>query len=405
MADTKISALPAASTPLTGSEVVPLNQSGVTSNVTVANLTAGRNITFNNTLPGYTTTATAAGTTTLTSSSTYHQRFTGSSAQTIVLPAATTMAQGQGFVIDNDSSGTLALQDGSAASLGSVTPGMAAYIFCENNSTTAGSWSGYMFVPGAGPGGQVTWGTTGLSMGGQAITNANWNATTIGTGYGGTGLTSFTVNGIVYASSTSALATSSGLVFDGTNFYVGTTTSGIGTSRATFYNNGSNVTAQFSAQSGTAASTPNIWMYHGAASGSTAAIQISFLNGSASQVGSITSTGSVTAYVTISDYRLKENVVPMIGALDTIAQLKPVTYKWKIDGSDGQGFIAHELQAVVPDCVTGEKDAVDAEGKPVYQGIDTSFLVATLTAAIQELSAQVTTLQTQVTALQAKVGV
>ena len=173
MADTKISALPAASTPLTGSEVVPLNQSGVTSNVTVANLTAGRNITFNNTLPGYTTTATAAGTTTLTSSSTYHQRFTGSSAQTIVLPAATTMAQGQGFIIDNDSSGTLTLQDGSTASLGSVTPGMAVYVFCENNSTTAGSWSGYMFVPGGGPGGQVTWGTAGLAMGGQALSGVN----------------------------------------------------------------------------------------------------------------------------------------------------------------------------------------------------------------------------------------
>ena len=224
MADTKISALPAASTPLTGSEVVPLNQSGVTSNVTVANLTAGRNITFNNTLPGYTATATAAGTTTLTSSSTYHQRFTGSSAQTIVLPAATTMAQGQGFIIDNDSSGTLTLQDGSTASLGSVTPGMAVYVFCENNSTTAGSWSGYMFVPGSGPGGQVTWGTTGLSMGGQTITNATWNATTIGTAYGGTGLTSFTANGVVYASSTSALTTGSALVFDGTNLLVGTPT-------------------------------------------------------------------------------------------------------------------------------------------------------------------------------------
>ena len=222
MSDTKISALPAASTPLTGSEVVPLNQSGVTSNVTVANLTAGRNITFNNTLPGYTTTATAAGTTTLTSSSTYHQRFTGSSAQTIVLPNATTMAQGQGFIIDNDSSATLTLQDGSTASLGSVTPGMAVYVFCENNSTTAGSWSGYMFVPGSGPSGQVTWGTAGLSMGGQTITNATWNATTIGTAYGGTGLTSFTANGVVYASSTSALNNSSNLQFDGTNLLVGT---------------------------------------------------------------------------------------------------------------------------------------------------------------------------------------
>jgi hypothetical protein len=84
----------------------------------------------------------------------------------------------------------------------------------------------------------------------------------------------------------------------------------------------------------------------------------------------------------------------MTGALDKVALLKPVTYKWKLDGSNGQGFIAHELQAVVPDCVTGEKDDVetytDEEGneqtKPKYQGVDTSFLVATLTAAIQELN-------------------
>jgi hypothetical protein len=104
--------------------------------------------------------------------------------------------------------------------------------------------------------------------------------------------------------------------------------------------------------------------------------------------GSITTNALTTTYGTTSDYRLKENVAPMVGALNTIAQLKPVTYKWKVDGSDGQGFIAHELQSVVPDCVTGEKDSVDAEGNPKYQGIDTSFLVATLTAAIQELNAK-----------------
>jgi hypothetical protein len=91
----------------------------------------------------------------------------------------------------------------------------------------------------------------------------------------------------------------------------------------------------------------------------------------------------------------------MVGALATVSQLKPVTYKWKSDGSDGQGFIAHELQAVVPDCVTGEKDAVDAEGNPVHQGIDTSFLVATLTAAIQEQQALIVQLQADVATLKA----
>jgi hypothetical protein len=92
----------------------------------------------------------------------------------------------------------------------------------------------------------------------------------------------------------------------------------------------------------------------------------------------------------------------MIGALEKVALLKPCTYKWKVDGSSSQGFIAHELQEVVPDCVTGEKDAVDAEGNPVYQGVDTSFLVATLTAAIQEQQALITALTARITALEAK---
>ena len=110
-------------------------------------------------------------------------------------------------------------------------------------------------------------------------------------------------------------------------------------------------------------------------------------------VGSISVTTTATAYNTSSDYRLKGNVQPMQDALGKIAQLNPVTYTWKADGSAGQGFIAHELQAVVPDCVTGEKDAVDAEGNPQYQGVDTSFLVATLVAAIKELTARVAELE------------
>jgi hypothetical protein len=114
---------------------------------------------------------------------------------------------------------------------------------------------------------------------------------------------------------------------------------------------------------------------------------INFVYGS-SVVGYIQQTTTATSYNTSSDYRLKHDIAPMTGALAKVAALKPVTYKWNADGSDGEGFIAHELAEVVPQCVTGEKDAVDAEGKPQYQGIDTSFLVATLTAAIQELKAE-----------------
>ena len=117
-------------------------------------------------------------------------------------------------------------------------------------------------------------------------------------------------------------------------------------------------------------------------------------------VGSINTSGSSTGYSTSSDYRLKDNIAPMVGALATVQTLKPVTYKWKVDGSDGQGFIAHELQEVVPQAVTGEKDAVDEEGNIKPQGIDTSFLVATLTAAIQEQQALITSLTARITALE-----
>ena len=137
---------------------------------------------------------------------------------------------------------------------------------------------------------------------------------------------------------------------------------------------------------------------------------IAFQSASSAECGYIyiNAGGTGTTYSTSSDYRLKEDIAPMTGALAKVAQLKPVTYKWKINGSDGQGFIAHELAEVVPDCVTGDKDAVatytDENGneatRPAYQGIDTSFLVATLTAAIQEQQALITSLTARIAALE-----
>ena len=133
---------------------------------------------------------------------------------------------------------------------------------------------------------------------------------------------------------------------------------------------------------------------------STDGFGLNIQNSAGTNVGSIVINTSSTAYNTSSDYRLKENIVPMTGALAKVAALKPCTYRWKVDGSDGQGFIAHELAEVEPGCVTGEKDAVDAEGNPQYQGIDTSFLVATLTAAIQEQQAIIESLTARVVALE-----
>jgi hypothetical protein len=122
-----------------------------------------------------------------------------------------------------------------------------------------------------------------------------------------------------------------------------------------------------------------------------------------SEIGNISTNGSNCTFNSTSDYRLKEDILPMTGALAKVTALKPVVYKWKLTGIQDEGFIAHELAEVCPSAVTGEKDAVDADGNPKYQGIDTSFLVATLTAAIQELKALTDTQASTITSLTARI--
>jgi hypothetical protein len=127
---------------------------------------------------------------------------------------------------------------------------------------------------------------------------------------------------------------------------------------------------------------------------------LDFFNASNAYIAAIVVNASTVSYNTGSDYRLKDNIAPMTGALEKVAQLKPSTWSWKNTGEQAEGFIAHELAEVCPDAVSGEKDAVDAEGKPKYQGVDTSFLVATLTAAIQEQQAIITDLKSRIEALE-----
>jgi len=112
-------------------------------------------------------------------------------------------------------------------------------------------------------------------------------------------------------------------------------------------------------------------------------------------VGTITTSGTATSYNTSSDYRLKEDIQPVSNASDRVLALKPVNFAWKADGTRVDGFLAHEAQEVVPEAVTGEKDAVDAEGNPEYQGIDQSKLVPVLTAALQEALQRIEALEAQ----------
>lgn len=136
---------------------------------------------------------------------------------------------------------------------------------------------------------------------------------------------------------------------------------------------------------------------------------LQFYNATGNSCGNVTRNGTSNAvlYNTSSDYRLKENINPMTGALAKVQLLKPVTWTWIEGKQSGEGFIAHELQEVIPSAVTGQKDEmqtyVDSEGvektRPKYQGLDASYIVATLTAAIQEQQAMIETLQAEVAAL------
>lgn len=122
---------------------------------------------------------------------------------------------------------------------------------------------------------------------------------------------------------------------------------------------------------------------------------IRFFSSGAAIAGDIINNGSSVAYNTTSDYRLKENVQDYTGGLAALKSLRPVSYNWKANptGPRIDGFIAHEVQAVIPQAVSGQKDQVDKDGNIVPQGIDHSLLVPALVSAIKELTAKVEALE------------
>lgn len=155
----------------------------------------------NNLSLGYTVTAGAAGTTVLTASSAYFQKLNGVSGQTFQLPAATTLPNGVAFIFDNDSTGNLTVVDNASATVDVVPSGGLGYIFLEDNSTSAGEWGKYAFLPAV-----YNFSTTTADFGGTTLTNGTWNGTAIGATYGGTGLTSPGASGNILQSTGTAWA-------------------------------------------------------------------------------------------------------------------------------------------------------------------------------------------------------
>jgi hypothetical protein len=120
-------------------------------------------------------------------------------------------------------------------------------------------------------------------------------------------------------------------------------------------------------------------------------------------VGTIKTNGTGTSFNTSSDYRLKENVIDLTNGITRLKQLKPKKFNFISDETNTllDGFLAHEVSPIIPEAISGEKDEVDTDGKPLYQEIDHSKLVPLLTASLQEAISKIETLETKVAALEA----
>jgi hypothetical protein len=376
------------------------------------------------------------------------------------------------------SSGNVTLTNVSITTANVTTANITNAVIGTANVTTANITSGVIATANI---------TTG-NVGTLTLTNA------LGTASGGTGLTSFTSGGVVYASSSSALSTGSALTFDGTNLGVGTSgqpdklyvyantsASGIfvrndgagplqtwatfGTTKmlldtsgnllvgtTTNYNSAgfaktvslydassvnislTNASKQYQIgitgtslgiYDGTASayrmyldtsgnlllgttsfalSNSNNFMFGKASgetytqhvSGTASGVPYSSFTYNATVIGSITQSGTTgVLYNITSDYRLKTVIGPVSNSGLRIDALEPVEYEWKSDGSLSRGFLAHQFQEVYPNSVTGEKDSVDEDGKPVYQNMQasTSEVIADLVSEIKSLRIRIAQLE------------
>ena len=162
---------------------------------------ANQNITVNRLSQGTQTITASGGTTTLTAASQFSQVLNGTGGQTFKLPDATTLTNTTTFEFNNNATGTLTITDNAGATVGTITSGGAAAIALLSNATVGGTWDVHAYIPE-----NVTWGTNALALGSTVITGGTWNGGTIASGYGGTGLTTFTAsNNALYSTSASAL--------------------------------------------------------------------------------------------------------------------------------------------------------------------------------------------------------
>jgi hypothetical protein len=161
---------------------------------------SNQNIAVNRVNQANTNTTAAGGTTVLTTASSYIHSLVGTGNQTYTLPDATTLTTGVAFVFNNLATGTLTLANYAGTTIGTVPSGGAAAVFLTLNSTVGGTWDLHAYLPEG-----VTFGTNAFNLGTSIVSGGTWQGGTIATGYGGTGLTSYTSGGAVYANSSTTL--------------------------------------------------------------------------------------------------------------------------------------------------------------------------------------------------------
>jgi hypothetical protein len=159
------------------------------------------NLSLNRLNQSNTNTSAAGGVTALTTASSYIHTLSGTGNQTYTMPDATTLSTGVAFLFNNMATGTLTLQDYATGAIGTIPTGGAGAVFLTVNATVGGTWDLHAYLPEG-----VTFGTNAFNLGTSVITGGTWNGGTIGTAYGGTGLTSFSAaNYALYSTSSSAL--------------------------------------------------------------------------------------------------------------------------------------------------------------------------------------------------------
>ena len=162
---------------------------------------ANQNVAVNRLNQSNTNTSAAGGVTALTTASSYIHTLSGTGNQTYTMPDATTLSTGVAFLFNNMATGTLTLQDYASATIGTIPTGGAGAVFLTVNATVGGTWDLHAYLPEG-----VTFGTNAFNLGTSVITGGTWNGGTIGTAYGGTGLTTFSAaNYALYSTSSSAL--------------------------------------------------------------------------------------------------------------------------------------------------------------------------------------------------------